>query len=147
MAPKIQLVCCLCGKKAPQTKDVLPLDAEWRRRHPRMTGTIACECAYSGRWYWRCDNNRANGYDPEHIRKVPGGCIDSASHVEGAHPLTAAVLRFPESALRQGAHEYIRHTAQGRWASPELAQRLQKALAEWEGAGAPQARQVTKAHR
>jgi hypothetical protein len=147
MAPKIQLVCCLCGKKAPQTKDVLPLDAEWQRRHPRMVGTIACLCAYSSQWYWRCDNNRVDGYDPEHIRKVPEGCVDSVSHVEGAHALTAAVLRFPETALRQGAHEYIRHTARGRWASQELAQRLQKALSDWEAAGSPQARESVKPRR
>lgn len=125
MAPKVELTCCLCGKRIPGTSDVYPLDAEWQRRHPGLTGYLACRCALAQKWYWHCSPPA-----PSHIRPK-NGCVDAWSHLGVACTHKGAAQHHALSALRQGAEAYVRHTATGTWAHPDLRERLQEALRQW----------------
>lgn len=129
MAVKVELTCCLCAEPIPASSDVHPLDAEWQRRHPGLTGYLACRCALERRWYWHCDPPAPGHISPER------GCVDSWSHLGVPCSHTGAVQRHPLSALRQGAQAYVRHTLTGTRGAPELRERLREALHRWEARG------------
>ena len=132
--PKIRLTCCLCGATVAQNGAVYPLDSEWLRRHPDILGILACRCAIGGDRYWRCqgpDGRYVEGHIPVADPKGPD-CIDSWSHLGIEHTPVAAVTAYPRSALRQGAEDYLRYTAQRRGTPRRLASHLQVALAEWD---------------
>lgn len=131
-APKIRLACCLCGKSLPQKAKVYPLDAEWRRRNPNMVGMLACRCAIGGDRHWWCkeiQGKRPEGHIPADST-IP--CMDSWSHLEVACTMAAAVTIYPDSALAQGAEEYLRHTANRRGQTKDVATHLQVALTRWD---------------
>ncbi|MGW5877365.1 hypothetical protein ACWFMI_12550 [Nocardiopsis terrae] len=131
--PKIRPTCCLCGRTLPQRADVYVLDAEWQRRHPDMVGILACRCAITQRWFWRCDGGGPR-YVAGHIPAASDGprCIDSWSHISVRGTPVYAVTSYPFSALQQGAEEYLRHTAHRRGVNAGVARELQEALAEWD---------------
>ncbi|GAB2521138.1 hypothetical protein HNR10_000768 [Nocardiopsis aegyptia] len=131
-SPKVSLVCCLCQEHIPSSSDVYPLDAEWQRRHPNMIGFLACRCATDARWHWRC-RSTWRGYLRGHIRsQFERRCVDSLSHIEAPRTHAVAALRYPASALLQGAEEYLRHAASDPRTPKTLTARLHASLEEWE---------------
>lgn len=127
---KIVLNCCLCSQRIPHSCDVYPLDVEWQRRYPAMNGTLACDCALG--IDWPCQHP-GSGFVDGHI---PAGChgsdTDAWSHIGVPHTHTAAVIAFPDSALIQGAKDYLRSIAANpRLTSPDIA-RVREAMRRWD---------------
>lgn len=126
--PKLTITCCLCHK--PVRSDVFTLDAEWRRRHPDMTGNLACRrCALGDENYWTCDPA-----DPRHVPcavelRAGNHHGDAWDHVTAHSTPVAAVLTDPRSAARQGAADYLRHKVHGGRLDPDTAARYRSALA------------------
>jgi len=137
--PKFRLSCCLCGKLIPLSKDVWPLDAEWKRRFPHARGTLSCFTCVS-RNSWRCDKP-GGGYVDGHIPAVdevtgkpkPDGT--SINHLLTRSTHRGAVQANPWSGLLQGAEEYLRHRAESLSPSSPGGQRLHALLAEWDAQG------------
>lgn len=126
--PKFRLACCLCEKNIPLTQDVFALDAEWQRRFPAMRGILACQRCATGT-YWCC-TTRDGQFEDGHIAAPDDRAdIDAWSHIllRGTHK--AMVLRYPRAGMRQGAEEYVRHTAERDGVNPEVAARLRTVLA------------------
>lgn len=139
--PKPRINCCLCRKRIPAKDDVYPLDAEWQRRFPDMIGTLAChECALGTPWSCLKDHRSFEEKFVEgHIRAVHEGTdkpkpndFDAWCHVGVAGDHSYAVITFPWSGLVQGSEEYLRHIAHRRGVDADVAQQLQRVLAEWD---------------
>lgn len=105
---KLSLACCLCRRPISPTHDVYALDAEWQRRYPHMAGVLACSrCALETSW--SCEG-RPGHYVDGHIEaaKPDARDIDAWSHIEAQGTQKSMALLYPESALLQGAGEYLR---------------------------------------
>lgn len=131
--PKFRITCCLCRRPVAQAKSIFALDAEWQRRNPHMIGTLACgECALRSQ-EWRCLTG-AGTYVDGHIPvsqqdgEFEQNDFDSRSHVLGSGTHVSMVLKYPHSAMLQGAEDYLRWAVSNRGTSPDVATRLQKLL-------------------
>ncbi|WP_157964098.1 hypothetical protein [Actinocorallia populi] len=107
-----------------------PLDAEWQRRYPAMTGMLACDCAL--RIDWLCQRPGGGFVDGHIPADCHGSDMDAWSHIGVPHTHTAAVTAFPDSALAQGAEDYLRSLAANpRLTSPNVIQ-IREAVRRWD---------------
>ncbi|MEU1948181.1 hypothetical protein ABZ554_38475, partial [Streptomyces sp. NPDC020125] len=96
MSAAFRIKCCRCRKNIPLAQDVYELDAEWRRRFPRMVGTLACSrCAEKTHW---CCTNPDGSYSDD-IPAAGARCFDAWSHISSSGSHQAMVLRLPRSGL------------------------------------------------
>ncbi|MFF8960846.1 hypothetical protein [Streptomyces sp. NPDC014894] len=132
MSVPFRIRCCLCVRNIPLAGDAHLLDAEWHRRYPEMTGTIACDpCAT--RTPWTC--TRRGVFVDGHIPSPnEGPDIDAWSHILRSGTHRAMVLINPRSGLLQGAEPYLRDVTARRGTPPENAARLRALLQEWDTA-------------
>lgn len=134
MSVAFRIRCCLCRKNIPLAGDVIALDGEWQRRYPDMHGTLACErCPIVHGW--NCCTTTQGAFVDGHVA-APEGEVDAdfISHLleRGTH--RALVVAYPRSGLLQGAEPYLRWLAGVKHTLPEVAARLDAALAEWDDA-------------
>jgi hypothetical protein len=131
-----RIACCLCGKSIPKSQDIYALDAEWQRRFPKMTGTLACgRCALHDH-PWQCEKP-GGGFVGGHIPATHDSSdIDAWSHVGLSGTHVAMVLEHPESGLLQGAEEYLRYVARRSGVNGQVAQRLRVVLEGWDARAA-----------
>ncbi|MFE5118306.1 hypothetical protein [Streptomyces sp. NPDC056669] len=126
MSAAFRIKCCRCRKNLPLAQDVYELDAEWRRRFPRMVGTLACSrCAEKTHW---CCTNPDGSYSDD-IPAAGARCFDAWSHISYSGSHQVMVLRLPRSGLLQGAEPYVRTVAARKGA---LAATVREALQEWD---------------
>jgi hypothetical protein len=129
-APRLRLICCLCGKPVAQSGDAYILDGEWARRYPSMRGRIACRCAIGCEWQCK---DRSGQFVAGHIPTPPGRSdFDSWSHILESATHKAAALLDLKSAMMQGGEDYIRWVAHRRGVAPAQKQRLTGFLASWD---------------
>lgn len=131
--PRFRLTCCLCTKLIPAAGDAFDLDAEWRRRFPRLRGTLACEKCATGTT-WSCERP-GGGYVDGHIPSVSQPLkrdFDSWSHIGNPGTQLFRVVHNPWSGLLQGAEDYLRWRAQSPLTKPAVARRLRAVLDEWD---------------
>lgn len=126
------LRCCLCGSTVPQAKDVYALDAEWKRRFPRMTGTLACEQCALFTTKWACRQPGTGTYVTGHIPAAEERCFDSWSHVGPPGTQRAMMCLHPRSALLQGGEPYLRDLTARAGVTARLATRINAALRDWD---------------
>lgn len=114
-----QLTCCLCAKPIPTKDEVYALDREWRRRHPKIDGVLACsDCALGNKHYFECSNTEPS------LHVEPWGwrarCVglrtgrprcDSWHHIRAHGDQEALVAEFPQSGLVQGGRPYVEYIA------------------------------------
>lgn len=133
MAPAVfALRCCLCGSTVPQAQDVYALDAEWERRFPGMTGTLACEQCALFTTKWSCRHPGTGTYVAGHIPAAEDRCFDSWNHV-GPHGTQRGMMCLhPHSALLQGGEPYLRDLSARGGATAALAARIDAALRDWD---------------
>ncbi|MFG3042921.1 hypothetical protein ACGFYZ_39080 [Streptomyces sp. NPDC048330] len=142
MSVAFRIKCCLCAKNIPLAGDVVALDGEWQRRYPDMLGTLACERCVIERG-WNCCTTTEGGFVDGHVAAPEDEVdVDSWSHqlARGTH--RGLVVGYPRSGLLQGAEPYLRWCAGDRHTPPELAARLNAALAEFDAAQHPGAQQT-----
>jgi hypothetical protein len=130
--PSFRIACCMCGKPIPNSQDAYALDAEWQRRFPEMTGTLACADCALHRHQWDCGRRGGSFVDGHIPTSHDGSDIDSWSHVGPPATHVAAVLDDPWSGLLQGAEEYLRHVARRPGVDRQVAQRLRAVLEQWD---------------
>lgn len=139
MPAPFRLSCCLCRRPIPLSSDVYALDAEWQRRFPDMAGVLACgRCAAGPTYFWRCTTSsgeyvaghRAVADADEHED------FDSWCHVEAFGTHKALVLSYPESAVRQGAEQWLRQVLQRPRLDRDVVERIRQALADRDAQGA-----------
>lgn len=129
MSVPFRIRCCLCGKNVPLAQDIYELDAEWRRRFPAMTGTLACHpCALHT--YWSCTDRDGSYVDGHLPAGIPVRCFDAWSHVSPPGTHRYWVVESPRSGLLQGAETYVRDAATRKGTRPELAAMLRAVIQE-----------------
>jgi hypothetical protein len=130
-ASEIRLVCCLCEQKIPSTTDVCALDAEWHRRYPAMTGSLACNhCVYEDkRHFWKCSED--DQYPQGHVPSRTGRCYDSTDHVDDMGSPEAIVMLYPQYARQQGAEDYLRAMLRRPGLSDDIGRAIKQALHGW----------------
>lgn len=114
-----RLTCCLCGKRIPTGDDVYALDREWRRRHPKIGGVLACsECALGDRHYFECSKTEPVLHvEPWGWRARRVGLRDGLPRCDAWHHIRAhgdqeaLVAYFPRSGLAQGGWPYVEYIA------------------------------------
>ena len=96
-----RLHCCLCRRRIPVGGDVCVLDGEWRRRHPRMKGSLACHRCITRGEGWRCQPDLA---------PLPGGHVpapgvgelcDSMDHVLCIGTQAGVARLYPDAVREQ----------------------------------------------
>jgi hypothetical protein len=106
--PKFRIACCLCGKPIPQAQDIYALDAEWRRRFPKMVGNLSCSRCAVSKNVWTCRTSAGVHVAGHQLSERDGDrCHDSWDHITSWGTHVALVMSNPWSGLLQGAEEYL----------------------------------------
>lgn len=114
-----QLTCCLCAKPIPTKDEVYALDREWRRRHPKIVGVLACsECALGNKHYFDCSNTEPSlhvepwGWRARRVGLRTGRPrCDAWHHIRAHGDREALVAEFPQSGLVQGGRPHVEYIA------------------------------------
>lgn len=114
-----RLTCCLCAKPIPPNDEVYALDREWRRRHPRIGGVLACsECALGNTHHFECSKTEPVLHvEPWGWRARRVGLRDGRPRCDAWHHIRAhgdqeaLVAEFPQSGLVQGGRPYVEYIA------------------------------------
>lgn len=107
-----RLECCLCGQTVGARSLVYVLDDEWLRLNTHAIGRLACSHCVATRAF-DCGVDTAGHVPPPQPVGSDHGC-DSWHHLPDHGLVKAMVWEYPESAVRQGAREYLEFAVEKR---------------------------------
>lgn len=103
------------------------LDDEWLRRHPDANGRLACADCVASHAFDCADTSSAEHVPPPQPEGGDGRC-DSWRHLRDHGLVKAMVWEYPDSALQQGAREYLRFAVEKHRLPAELLARANQVL-------------------
>lgn len=117
--PAARIKCCLCSTWLTSEGNRKPgygylLDEEWQRRFPHMVGILACRGCVEDTHKWICRNTAGGAFlDPAHLAtELSRERWDYTSKDHALiRDITWLVVAHPQTALLQGAEDYLRHFA------------------------------------
>ncbi len=122
-----RLECCLCGQTVGARRLVYVLDDEWLRQRPDANGRLACATCVSTRAFDCAEASPTEHVPPPHQGTGHDSC-DSWHHLRDHGLVKAMVWEYPESAVRQGAREYLQFAVEKRRLPPVLMARANRVL-------------------